>query len=193
VLAWRVYRYDRRIVIALSRNSPPGPFVGKAGLASERGVVRDLWTKHRHFALMHDLTSALRIVDLTELQANGFCMLREVKTNPKASASRQIRLAETALASIDGSNPLPGRDPDLEPFLWRSSAQLRTHVRELQPMIDQASARGFWVGRTGDRVVGVANLLVAAQNAGTRPSSGLTTWKVVMRRSADIYLPRSTA
>jgi hypothetical protein len=163
-LAWRVYRYDRRIVIALSRNSPPGPFAGKAGLASERGVVRDLWTKQRHFALMHDLTSALRIVDLTEVQADGFRMLHEVKANPKASTSRQIRLAEAALASIDGSNPLPGRNPELQPFLWRSSAQLRTHVRELQPLIDQASARGFWVGRTGDRVVGIANLLVAAQN-----------------------------
>lgn len=189
-LAWRVYRYDRRIIIALSRNKPPGPFVGKAGLASERGAVRDLWTTHRHFALMHDLTAALRIVDITEVQANGYRMLREIKANPKASASRQIRLAEAALAAIDGSNPLPGPDPDLEPFLWRSSAQLRTHVRQLRPLIDQASDHGFWVGRTGDRVVGVANLLAAAQN-GRYPAEQWAEYEDSRDQALGKHLPVS--
>jgi hypothetical protein len=189
-LAWRVYRYDRRIIIALSRNSPPGPFVGKAGLASERGTVLDLWAKHRHFALMHDLTAALRIVDITEVQASGLRMLREIKANSKASTSRQIRLAEAALAATDGSNPLPGRDSDLEPFLWRSRTQLRTHVRQLEPLIDQASAHGFWVGRTGDRVVGVANLLVATQN-GRDPAEQWADYEDSRNAALGRHLPAS--
>jgi hypothetical protein len=189
-LAWRVHRYDRRIIIALSRNSPPGPFVGKTGLAYERGAVRDLWEKHRHFALMHDLTSVLRIVDVTEVRADGFRMLREIKANPDASIGRQIRLAQAALAAIDGSSPLPGTGPETEPFLWRSSAQLCTHVRRLGPLIDQASAYGFWIGRTGDRVAGIVNLLVAAQN-GRAPAEQWAEYQENLDETLRKHLPAS--
>jgi hypothetical protein len=189
-LAWRVHRYDRRIIIALSRNSPPGPFVGKAGLAYERGAVRDFWEKHQHFALMHDLTSVLRIVDITEVRADGFRMLREIKANPDASVGRQIRLAQEALAATDGSSPLPGSGPETEPFLWRSSAQLRTHIRSLPPLIDQASAHGFWIGRTGDRVAGIVNLLVAAQN-GRAPAQQWAEYQGNLEDALRRHLPDS--
>jgi hypothetical protein len=190
VLAWQVFRYDRRIIIALSQNDPPGPFAGKDGLAAERARVTDLWARHRHFALMHDLTSVLRIVDITEVQANGFRMPHEIKSNPEASISRQERMAEAALAAVDGRDPLPGRGVVPQPFLWRSSAQLRIHVRELRPVIDQACACGFWLGRTADRVVGVANLLVAAQN-GRSPAEQWAEYEDHRERALDKHLPPS--
>jgi hypothetical protein len=187
VLAWQVFRYDRRIIIALSQNNPSGPFVGKDGLAAERGTVTELWARHGHFALMHDLTSVLRIVDITEVQTSGFRMLHEIKSNPKASVSRQIRTAEAALASVDGRDPLPARGPVAQPFLWRSSVQLRTHVRELRSLIDQADAHGFSVGRMADRVVGVVNLLVAAQN-GRSPSEQWAEYEEHHERALDKHL-----
>jgi hypothetical protein len=35
-LAWRVFNYDRRVMVALSRNDSPGPMVGKDGRAAEQ-------------------------------------------------------------------------------------------------------------------------------------------------------------
>jgi hypothetical protein len=35
-LAWRIFGYDRRVIIALSRYQHPGPMVGKDGLVTER-------------------------------------------------------------------------------------------------------------------------------------------------------------
>jgi len=162
-LAWRVYWYDRRAIIALSQNDPPGPFAGKKGLDAERSVLADLWSEHGHFVLMHDLTSVLRIVDITEVQASGFRLLHEVKANPKASATKQLRLAQAALDAIAGESPLPARDPAWQTYLWRSSIQLRTHIRQLRQLIDQASRDGFYVAKIGDRVAGAVNLVTAAQ------------------------------
>jgi hypothetical protein len=190
VLAWQVFRYDRRVIITLSQNDPPGPFVGKAGLVRERRTIADLWTRHGHFALMHDLTSVLRIVDITEVQANGFRLLQEVKSKPGTSIKRQIRMAEAALAAVDGREPLPSRGTVPQPFLWRSSAQLRTHVRQLRPLVDEACARGFWVGRTADRVVGVVNLLVAARN-GRSPSEQWAEYEDYRESALDKHLPPS--
>jgi hypothetical protein len=180
----------RRIIIALSRNDSPGPFVGKEGLGYELGSVLDHWRDHGHFTLLHDLTSVLRIMDVTEIQGNGFRMLREVKANPRASAGRQIKRAEAALAAIDGRNPLPAGDLDTQTYLWRSAAQMRTHVRQLGQLIDQASRHSFWVGKAGDRVAGVVNLLVAAQS-GQDPVAHWTAYEERRGEALNRYLPAS--
>jgi hypothetical protein len=64
-LAWRAFSYDRRVIIALSRNQHPGPMAGKKGLAAERAFVIDWWRDERRFVLLHDLTSCLSIGDAT--------------------------------------------------------------------------------------------------------------------------------
>jgi hypothetical protein len=163
-LAWRVFRYDRRAIIALSSNSPPGPFVGKKGLNHELGSVIDHWRDRKTFTLLHDLTSVLRILDSTEVQPDGFLMVREVKSSPQASASRQLKLAQAALDAIDGHAPLPAANPEVQTYLWRSDCQLKTHVRTLGQLIKQTSATGYWVGHVGGRIAGIVNLLTLAQS-----------------------------
>ena len=37
-LAWKAFDYQRNYILVLSRNEPPGPMAGKAGLIAERGV-----------------------------------------------------------------------------------------------------------------------------------------------------------
>jgi hypothetical protein len=37
-LAWRIFNYDRQVIVALSRNDPPGPMVGKEGAGGRAGV-----------------------------------------------------------------------------------------------------------------------------------------------------------
>lgn len=89
-LAWRVFRYDRRVIIALSTNQPSGPFVGREGLPYEVGAI--LQRRERgNFSLLHDLTSVIRHVDITEVYPNGFRELQEIKASPTKTGSRQLR------------------------------------------------------------------------------------------------------
>lgn len=42
-LAWRAFGYDRRVIVALSRNQSAGPMYGKDGLAKELEVIEATW------------------------------------------------------------------------------------------------------------------------------------------------------
>lgn len=79
-LAWRVFGYDRRHIIALCRNQSPGVMAGKKGLERERETVREAFVEDGRFALMHDLTNCLRIGDVTVFTDEG-PVTDEVKTN----------------------------------------------------------------------------------------------------------------
>ena len=67
-LAWRVFNYDRPVIVALSRNELAGPMIGKEGLEAERGFVLDTWRDDGNFVLLHDPTTCLRIGDATEFK-----------------------------------------------------------------------------------------------------------------------------
>ena len=64
-LAWRGFGFERRYILALCRNEPPGVMAGKAGLAAERARVDQAWKEDGKFAILHDLTNCLRIGDVT--------------------------------------------------------------------------------------------------------------------------------
>ncbi|MEU9158437.1 hypothetical protein AB0D59_49920 [Streptomyces sp. NPDC048417] len=161
-LAWRVHGYDRRVIVALSRNDPPGPFVAKSGLDAELGKITEFMEQGR-FALLHDLTSVVRVLDATEIEPSGRRMLHEIKSSGSSSATakakKQIKRAERLLAAIDGRVALPGEEAT---SLWRAGTQLRTHVRELVPAIERAAAEGFSAVQFADRVVGAFHLLSAS-------------------------------
>lgn len=69
-LAWRAFGYDRRVIVALSRNASPGPMHGKDGLIKEREVIEPAWRDNGEFVLHHDLTAALRVGDLSVFRLN---------------------------------------------------------------------------------------------------------------------------
>lgn len=152
-LAWRVHRYDRRAIVALSDHPPAGPVVNKDGLGYEIGRVVERFRESGEFSLLHDLTTVLRHHDLTEVHANGYRELREIKANPTKSAlakmAKQRRQAEAALAAATGAAPLGEGGPRLV----RSDLQLRTHVRELSGVMTVAQRNGHVVTRLHDRVV----------------------------------------
>jgi len=56
-LAWRVFGFKRRHILAGSRNDPLGPLAGKTGLAAELAVIERAWKDDGQFVLMHDLTT----------------------------------------------------------------------------------------------------------------------------------------
>jgi hypothetical protein len=112
-MAWRVFNYDRRVIVAFSRNDPPGPMVGKAGLATERDFVAQWSNDENSFVLLHDLTTCLRIGDATLFKSVGKeyeAYLYEIKTNPDRQKKAQLQRNKLAEEAIRDGGPLPG-DP----------------------------------------------------------------------------------
>ncbi|MFU8871029.1 hypothetical protein [Micromonospora sp. SL4-19] len=107
-LAWRAFSFDRRIIVALSRGEPAGPMFGKTGLDTERRFVDEAWRDRGEFVLHHDLTSALRIADVSIFQRDGSVLLQEIKTNQRYRVRKQDKLViDTSRALADGG-ALPG-------------------------------------------------------------------------------------
>lgn len=105
-LAWRVFGYDRRLILTLSRNDSPGMMFGKDGLPYELGRVKDLWRDKKHFALLHDLTNSLRIADVSEFTGDGI-LLHEVKKNSRIEP-KQMKRIEAAINAVMHGGPMPG-------------------------------------------------------------------------------------
>ena len=70
-LAWRMFGFDRRHIIALCQNEPPGVMAGKAGLTAELQRVEQAWREDGQFAILHDRTNCLRIGDVTVFADDG--------------------------------------------------------------------------------------------------------------------------
>jgi hypothetical protein len=141
-LAWRVFNYDRRVIIALSRNQHPGPMAGKKGLAAERAFVVDWWRDERRFVLLHDLTSCLTIGDATSFMEIGDdyeAYLHEIKSDPGRTVSRQHRRQRMAEEAIRSGGPLPG---DLPGRLVPLDIPYKTHLNLLGTAFDLAHERG---------------------------------------------------
>ena len=138
-LAWRCFAYDRRVILALSRNFPAGPMYGKEGLPYELGRIKDLWENDHHFALHHDLTNCLRIADLTEITDDGGRLLREIKAKPHTE-KQQLERAQAAVDAIMHGGPLPGGRPDAR--LVELTEPYVTNLKQLGDLIELAKRHG---------------------------------------------------
>jgi hypothetical protein len=139
-LAWRSFHFDRRFILALSRNAPPGPMVGKRGLERELGELVHVWRRERCFALLHDLTNALRIADLTKFAPDGRFLV-EVKERAGHIPTAQMQRMQRAIDVINEGAPLPGEDGDVALFV--SDQQFKTHLKRLQEILAAADREGF--------------------------------------------------
>lgn len=141
-MAWRVFNYDRRVIVAFSRNDAPGPMIGKAGLAAERGFVAQWSNDENSFVLLHDLTTCLRIGDATLFKSIGKeyeAYLYEIKTNPDRQKKSQLQRNRLAEEAIRDGGTLPG-DPTAR-FVPISVPYL-TLLPMLRDAFDLAAERG---------------------------------------------------
>lgn len=135
-LAWRLFGFDRRYILALSRNQAAGPVVGKEGLGWELGAVKDAWERDGTFALLHDLTNSIRIADITVFGPTRPTLVEIKKSNSGGSRRReQMRRAERAVAVINEGAPLPGRE---EVDLAVSDQQFKTQLSALRRQVELA-------------------------------------------------------
>lgn len=70
-LAWRVFGFERRNIIALCQNAPPGVWADKAGVPAELDAVEEAYRQDGQFAILHDMTNCLRIGDVTIFRNDG--------------------------------------------------------------------------------------------------------------------------
>lgn len=158
-LAWRCFGFDRRYIVALSRNAPTGPMVGKEGLEYELGEVVTIWRNERCVALLHDLTNALRIADITKFTKRG-PLLVEVKRRAGRIPAAQMRRMRQVLEALNEAGPLPG---EREVGLFVSRQQLKTRLAALERVLRVADQKGWAVVPLGHEWV-VSCLSVASPN-----------------------------
>jgi hypothetical protein len=128
--AWTCFGYDRRLILALSRNDSAGPMYGKEGLPYELGAIQELWKTKQHFALHHDLTNCLRIADLTEFTADGQRLFHEIKKKPHTE-KKQLERAQAVVDSIMHGGILPSSNGD-----FRLVELQEPYVTNLKPLDD---------------------------------------------------------
>jgi len=141
-MAWRLFSYNRRIIHALSRNDPSGPMAGKKGLLAERTFLAQRWHDDGDFALLHDLTSCLRIGDATLFKVDGSdfeAFLHEIKTNAKRRRAGQLRRIKLAEDSVRDGGPLAD-DPESQ--LVDLAIPYKTHLSSLRDAFAHARVRG---------------------------------------------------
>lgn len=179
-LAWRAYGYDRRAILALSRNASPGPLVKMAGsgddpatgLAHELGCVQEIWRERARFALLHDLTNCLRIADVSEIDEDGKAWLHEVKANPTNKSPKQLTRMHEAVDSVMSDGPLPGGTPDAK--LVGLTAPYRTNLRQLADLLELAHAKGTrGMKLTEGRAIVATSLLDLSARVGPDQAEGL--------------------
>jgi hypothetical protein len=149
-LAWRLFQYDRRFIQTLSLNKPAGPMANKKGLDYELGRIVHLWEHKHHFGLLHDMTTCLRIADVSEFTGDGL-LFHEVKKNAARSDPKQLARIQAAIDAIQGRAPLRSDRGDAS--LFRSSLQYKTHLRRLEDIVNLAMERGCIAARVGSQYV----------------------------------------
>lgn len=146
-LAWRMFNYDRRVIIALSRNQHPGQMAGKEGLAAELAFLAEWWREERRFVLLHDLTTCLSIGDATSFKEVGTeyeAYLHEIKSDtsrkPDRRTVKQLRRQLMAEEAIRSGGPLPGELPGR---LVQLDLPYKTHLDLLGRSFELAHGRGI--------------------------------------------------
>lgn len=156
-LAWRVFGFERRNVIALCQNASPGVWAGKAGVPAELDVVEEAYRQDGQFAILHDMTNCLRIGDVTVFRNDGSRETIEVKSNPERSKSVQQRRIKAANDALENAAPLPGKDRRAR--LFDLDVQFKTHLDLLALGTERAARKGIFAARVrGDRALLVADI-----------------------------------
>jgi hypothetical protein len=161
-LAWKALGYHRRLIMALGSNRSQANVYRKDGFWCELTVVREVWKREGHLALHHDLTSCLRVSDLTEctslhrpdVDPGHSCgpethLLHEVKNRNGTCVTHhggaQLRRAQAVIDSVNSGAPIIGDDGKArEQFI--SSLKYKTHLADVVPILEEAWKTGYAVG-----------------------------------------------
>jgi hypothetical protein len=155
-LAWRVYGFQRKHIIALCQNQSLGPIAGKKGLGAELDRVEQARADGK-FALLHDLTNCLRIGDVTVFGGDGTPSVIEVKTDPSRRRPAQNRRIKAAIEAVQNGGPLPGLDRRAR--LYDLDLPYKNHLNVLRDRASRAATDGIFTAKVpGDRALLVTDI-----------------------------------
>ncbi len=137
-MAWMCFKYDRKLIVALSYNQSAGPMFGKEGLGYELGRVEELQQEKR-FGLLHDLTNCLRIADLTEFTPSGTPLLREIKKSRGVSGVQKTRIQD-AINAVNTGTFFARNRPNSGPVMLQEKH--KTNLKSLNDLIQLSKVRG---------------------------------------------------
>ena len=157
-LAWKLFHYERNIIVALSRGEPAGPMFDKKGLDREREIITRAWRDDGEFVLHHDSTSALRVGDISIFQKDGGVLVQEIKTNDRyRDKAQDQKILDTVNALIKGG-PLSTDGYTLVP----SNVAYQANMKSLRDILVLASERGLQGAKLpGGRAMVAINLASA--------------------------------
>lgn len=190
-LAWKVFGYQRNIIVALSRADAPGPMYGKTGLAAELEVIETAWRENGEFVLHHDLTNVIRVGDLTILGRDGWAWLREIKTNQRYRIPSQERLlADTSQVLAGEKGKLPSGHMPV-----RTTIDYRTDLAGLHDLLGLANTRSGIAGgvvSSGRAVVAASQLTAAGTHTADEFRTRFSTELARVRRRIGADNPAHT-
>jgi hypothetical protein len=165
-LAWRVFGFERRNIIALCQNDPSGVWWGKAGALAELEAVEEAYRQDGQFAILHDMTNCLRIGDVTVFRNDGSRETVEIKSDPMRRRSAQQRRINAANEALVNAAPLPGRDRRAR--LFDLDVQFKTHLDVLAIGTERAAREGIFAARIrGDRALLVSDIYGCSEQGWT--------------------------
>ncbi len=169
-LAWRVFGFERRNIIALCQNDPPGVWAGKAGAPAELDTVEQAYRRDGQFAILHDMTNCLRIGDVTVFRSDGSRETIEVKSSPQRSKSAQQRRIHAVNDALQNAAALPGKDRRAR--LFDVDVPFRTHLDLLALGTERAAREGIFAARVrGDRALLVTDIYGSPRTGPSIPAS----------------------
>ncbi len=155
-LAWRVFGFQRKQIIALCQNASPGVMAGKKGLAAELDLVEQARGAGQ-FAILHDLTNCLRIGDVTVFGNDDSFETIEVKSDSKRRSPAQRGRIKAAQDAVRSGGPLPGKDRRAR--LYDLDIPFKTHLDLLRTGTERAAKEGIFVAKLpGDRALFVTDV-----------------------------------
>lgn len=185
--AWRLFGFDRRFILAFSENDPVSPFVGKAGLQHEIDAVEKRWHELGQFSLLHDLTSVIRIGDVTVFTPGGPQLLDDIKANPANRRSSQSQRAKRALAVLNKGAPLLTKGGE-EYDLVVSSQQFKTHLPALRAALETADReRLSWVRLAHQLVVRTFSVMAPELSTGEERPTPVEVVDSAAKRQSVVF------
>jgi hypothetical protein len=183
-LAWRVFGFQRKHIIALCQSASPGGFAGKAGRAAELARVEQAYREDGKFANLRDLTNCLRIGDVTIFDKDGTFKTDEVKTNPGRASPAQNRKVEAA-AAVSENAPLPGDDRRAR--LYELDLPYHTYLDVLRLGTERAARDGIFTAKLpGARALLVTDIYgytAGGRTGGEWPDAANRKFTAALRRA----------
>lgn len=181
-LAWRASRYNRVFFVVASANQPAGPMAMKDGLVHELAALDRIRDDHGNFVLLNDLTTCVRLADLTVFLPDGGICLTEVKASEASRNTKQFARIEQAVRAATEGAEMPGQ-PGTR--LVGATKPFRTNIEQLGDAARLASTRGTVAMRVpGGRVLVMTDITAVAKDP-------QTNWFEVYQRERGAGLKRA--